>query len=388
MTAAMRVLLVDDEPRIVTAIQRLLRPHREKWDVSVATSGDEALALMAAAPFDAVISDMRMPVMDGATFLGIAREKYPATMRVVLSGQTDAETTRRVLPIAHQFLSKPTERTELLATLERVVMLHAEIDDPKVREAIGGVDALPTLPAVCAELGAVLAKEQTTVADIARVVEGEPAIVAKLLQVVNSPFFGARRRIASVTDAVAYLGTDQLETIVLAVAMVSALPPRTPHFDAKAFSEHSVAVARRALQIPEGRELADTSFAAGLLHDVGKLAMAATMPALYDRIASKCQESGLAFEEAEIELGSCGHARIGATLLELWGLPFDIVEAVLRHGAPVAQEGGTLRAADAVYLAQRLIGASAATFDNDADRAYLGRIGQLERLPVLLAIGA
>jgi HD-like signal output (HDOD) protein/CheY-like chemotaxis protein len=388
MSPALRVLLVDDEPRVVSAVQRLLRPYSEKWSVSGATSAHDALALMEEAPFDVVVSDMRMPVMDGATFLTIARQKYPAMMRIVLSGQTDAEAASRVLPVAHQFLSKPTERAELLETLERVAMLHTEISDPRVRAAIGGIDALPSLPAVCAELTALLASEDASVPAIAHLVEGEPAIVAKLLQVVNSPFFGARRRIASVADAVAYLGTEQLKNIVYTVAIVSSLPARAALFEAGAFHDHSVAVARSAWRVAGSRELADTSFAAGLLHDVGKLVMASTMPALYDRIASMCGETGASFDEAEVALGSCGHARLGATLLELWGLPFEVIEGVLQHGAAPATGGTTLRTADTVYLAHRLVGATDGSFESDADRTYLTRLGQLARVPELVAMSA
>jgi HD-like signal output (HDOD) protein/ActR/RegA family two-component response regulator len=386
--AALRVLLVDDEPRIVSGLQRLLRPHRDRWSVSVATSAQDALALMAEAPFDVVVSDMRMPVMDGAAFLTVAREKYPAMMRVVLSGQTDAEATSRVLPVAHQFLSKPTERATLIETLERVWMLHTEIEDPRVRAAIGGIDALPTLPAVCAQLTALLASEDASVSAIAHLVEGEAAIVAKVLQVVNSPFFGARRRISSVREAVSYLGTEQLKNIVLTVAIVSSLPARAAHFDAAAFQDHSITIARVAGLVAADRALADTSFAAGLLHDVGKLAMASTMPELFDAISRACKATGRSFEDVELELGGCGHARLGATLLHLWGIPFDVVEAVLYYGRAPAMSGTKLESWDAVHLAHRIVGAAGTGIGDDADHAYLSRLGQLPRLPELRAMGA
>jgi HD-like signal output (HDOD) protein len=239
---------------------------------------------------------------------------------------------------------------------------------------------------VCGELTALLANEDASVAAIARLVEGEAAIVAKLLQIVNSPFFGARRRISSVKDAVAYLGTEQLKNIVLTVAIVSCLPVRAAHFDAPGFHDHSISVARAAWLVAGARELADISFAAGLLHDVGKLAMASTMPDLFDAIASTCASTGRSFEEVESEMGSCGHARLGATLLDLWGIPFDVVEAVLYHGGAPAVAGTALRSWDAVYVGHRLVGASAAAFGSDADCAYLERLGQLGRLAELRAM--
>jgi hypothetical protein len=255
-----------------------------------------------------------------------------------------------------------------------------------VRAAIGSIDALPSLPAVCGELTALLASEDATVAAIARLVEGEAAIVAKLLQVVNSPFFGARRRIASVKDAIAYVGTEQLKNIVLTVAIVSCLPVRARHFDAAAFHDHSVSVARMAWRVAVERELADTSFAAGLLHDVGKLAMASTMPALFDSIATRCEATGRSFEEEEEELGGCGHARLGAALLDLWGIPIDVVEAVTYYGSAPARDGTTLRSWDAVHLAHRLVVPSGPRLEGADDCAYLSRVGQLGRIAELNAM--
>ena len=356
--------------------------------MTIATSARDALELMAKAPFDVIVSDMRMPVMDGASFLTIAREKYPATMRVVLSGQTDAATTIRALPVAHQFLSKPADPILLLETLERVALMKREIADPSVRSAIGSIGALPCLPAVCHELTAMLARDDVSMQAIANVVEGDPGIVAKLLQVVNSSFFGVRRRIASVVDAVSYLGTEQLKNVVVSVAIASCLPPKAARFDAGAFHRHSLEVARLARAVAGHTEIQDTSVASALLHDVGKLAMASTMPLLFDAVTLRQEEAGASFEDVEAEMGSCGHARLGACLLDLWGIPFAVVEGVLHAAKAPSLESAGVHTWDAVHLAHRLLAQGAAAFDNDADRRYLARIGIADRMPALFATAA
>ena len=383
MTTARRVLLVDDEPRIVAGLQRLLRPHRALWDVAVATSAHDALAMLEERSFDVIVSDMRMPEMDGAAFLKIAREKYPATMRIVLSGQTDASAAQRVVPVAHQFLSKPTDPAVLLETLRRVADTRNEIADPRVHAAVGGIDALPSRPSICHELLELVSSEDSAVDALARVIQREPAIVLKLLQVVNSSFFGLRRRICSVVEAVTYLGTERLKNLVMSLSIVGSLPPRATLFDTEAFHRHSLAVARGARVVAAGCESAETSFVAALLHDVGKLVMASTMPEIYDEVAARAAEARTSFEEAERELGGFGHVKVGACLLELWGLPFPVVEAIVAQQRAPSIDGAGLRSWDAVHVAHRLVESD--PFESEEDRAYLERIGVRDRLPELLA---
>ncbi|HVH45561.1 MAG TPA: response regulator [Labilithrix sp.] len=389
MNPARKVLLVDDEPRIVAGLQRLLRPHRALWDVSVATSATTALEILESNTFDVVVSDMRMPVMDGASFLSVVKDRFPATMRIVLSGQTDANAAQRVVPIAHQFLSKPTDPVNLLEALRRVADMRREISDPRIHAAIGGIDKLPSLPSVCRELTELVSSEDSGVDAIARVVQREPAIVLKLLQVVNSSFFGIRRKICSVAEAVAYLGIERLKNLVMSLSIVNSLPPRAKRFDAVAFHNHSLAVATMTRKITEKGVLAETSFVAALLHEVGKLVMASSMPALYDEIATYSAKNGVSFEAAEEVMNTCGHVKIGACLLELWGLPFPVVEALVTHAKAPLLEGTGLQPCDAVHLAHRLIEPSSTPLGStDEDRNYLSRIGMLERLVDLLAFAA
>ena len=101
----MRVLFVDDEPRVLEAIERTLFQLEMDWDVSFAEGGPAALAELEKAHFDVVVSDMRMPGMDGAALLGEVCAKYPHVARIVLSGQTDEAAAFRVVKVAHQFLA-------------------------------------------------------------------------------------------------------------------------------------------------------------------------------------------------------------------------------------------------------------------------------------------
>ena len=121
----MRILFVDDEPRILDGLRRMLRSRRREWSLHFATSGDEALEQLADLPFDVIISDMRMPRMDGATLLGIVRESFPNVIRIVLTGHTEPEERAHAVPVAHQFLTKPCDPSLLQAAIDRARTLGA-----------------------------------------------------------------------------------------------------------------------------------------------------------------------------------------------------------------------------------------------------------------------
>ena len=373
------VLLVDDEPMIVAGLQRLLRPHREKWDVKTATSATEALELLETNAFDVIVSDMRMPIMDGAQFLAITKEKYPATMRLVLSGQTDESAALRVIMVAHQFLSKPTSTQELLASLDRVTMM-CETLDPEAQAAIGGLAGLPGIPAARRELSELLQRGASSVAKVSGIATTEPALAAKLLQIVNSGFFGPKQSISNVIDAVAALGSEQVGRI----AAASDIPQSSAskYFDATAFQNHCLSVAHLAKRLAGPGTLGETAFTAGLLHDVGKLAMAYTMPAVYDAIAARAAEENIPFEDAERALGLAGHAKVGACLLNLWGVPTEVVETVLRHCEAPNRAANVMDARDAVYVAHRLVLEPADAFESEDDRDYISRLGIEDRIRI------
>src|SRR5918912_3063921 len=135
----MRVLFVDDEPRVLDGLRRMLRTKRHQWQMRFAASGAEALAVLAGEPADVLVTDMRMPEMDGAALLAQVRERYPRIVRMVLSGHSDRDASMRALEVAHQFLNKPCDAATLTDTIERAVALHGQLDREAVRRAVGQV---------------------------------------------------------------------------------------------------------------------------------------------------------------------------------------------------------------------------------------------------------
>ena len=391
-----RVLFVDDETRILDGLQRMLRPLRNRWEMSFAPGGPEAMQALEGAPFDVVVTDMRMPEVDGAAVLHRVRDISPQTVRIVLSGQTDMATAVRTIRIAHQFLTKPCDADALRRVVERSLALRSLLDDETLRQAVGGVDALPSVPAVYAALEAVLMRPDSTLAGISAVVERDSALCAKVLQIVNSSFFGLPRQATRIEHAVNYLGVNVLRAVVLSHEVARAAGTDAPvlGFSLQAHQMHALLTAQLARTIMRGevRALADDAFMAGMLHDIGELILAVRTPDLWTQLQAEARTIGVSLAAAEHRRGGASHATVGAYLLGLWGLPFHIVEAVAHHHTPSQVEGGTLDVLTAVHVADGLLHelSEAETVDTlqasgrgapYIDEAYLATIGRLDQLP-------
>src|SRR5262245_1517503 len=214
-------MFVDDEVQVLRGLQTVLRRDQNRWDLTFALGSDVALSEMRAKTFDVVISDMRMPGMDGAELFRVIKREWPATVRIMLSGESDRASIARALPVLHQFIAKPCEAATLHAVIERTVRVTAA--DALVRAAIGGVEKLPTPSRLYFELSHLASSPTATVTQVANVISEDPAMSAKILQLVNSAFFSIARHTASVSAAVAYLGVDLIRYLALTQAIFDAV---------------------------------------------------------------------------------------------------------------------------------------------------------------------
>lgn len=388
-----RILFVDDEPMILAGLRRLLRPQRERWDMSFAGSGAEALALLESKPFDAVVTDMRMPAMDGAKLLELVRERYPATIRIVLSGYFESDAAMRAVPVAHQFLAKPCDPEKLHEAIERSCGFAGMLPDAALRRIVGAVGRLPTLPRTTALLTEALEKPDVPLSEIGRIVEHDVGITAKLLQLVNSAFFCLPYHVTSVRRAVSCLGLDTLKHLVLSVELFHTLQPRYPiaGFSMESFEEHSHLAARIAARLPGPEPVVSAGVVASVLHDAGKLVLASRLPEEFERALEESRARQLPLHIVEQERMGTTHAEIGAYLLGLWGLSGALVDAVSRHHRPVASpaDGAGLSVLAIAHIADGLAweaplvkaGEPASAWTDLLDHAYLGGIGAEAELP-------
>ena len=203
-----RLLFVDDEPHVIEGLRRMMRRLRDQWEVHTALSGEEALRIMAETPADVVVSDMRMPHMNGVELLNRIARQYPEAVRLILSGHTDREVIMQSAIVAHQFLAKPCDAETLVNTLHRAKRVRELLSSPSIRDVVGRTMQLPCLSSTYEELMHVLGTEGSTVRDVAAVVAKDLILTARVMQLVNSSFFVKPRPMDSIVDAVSYLGLD------------------------------------------------------------------------------------------------------------------------------------------------------------------------------------
>jgi putative nucleotidyltransferase with HDIG domain len=351
-----RILFVDDEPKILEALQRMLRPQRNEWEMAFAPGGEAALAMLEAESFDVIVSDMRMPGVDGAALLETVREKYPGMLRVILSGYTELEASFRAVPVAHQFLLKPCDPDALRIAIERATSLLQALNSKMLTGLVGSLQDLPSVPRAFAELRDALSDPETSLERVVKIVEQDVAICAKVLQLVNSAFFGVTREVSDIRTAVSYLGISILQNLVLSLEAFRCFQPNKsiPGFSLEQFHEHSQLAAKIAAAAPGKSKAGGVAVGAALLHDIGKLVIAERAPQPFARAIRGAQEEKRPLYAVEEQLIGVSHAEVGAYLLSLWGLPYPLVEAVAHHHHPGRVPHDKLGVVPVVYLCNLL----------------------------------
>ena len=383
-----RILFVDDEPMILQGIQHSLRGMRAEWEVSLANSGAEALETMAQAPFDVVITDMRMPGMDGAQLLDVVKVRFPRTVRIILSGQSDRETILRSVGPSHQYLSKPCDLDELKQRLRRAFALRDMLNDTHLKEVIGRLKTVPSLPALYVAVTEALRSSDSSITDIGNLIAQEMGMSAKVLQLVNSAFFGLSNRVSSPRQAVLLIGIENLKALVLSVQVFSDLGGHLTR-ELGFLWNHSMSTASFAKAIARvelsSSGVREDAFTAGLLHDVGRLVLASAFGAEYREVLKRAAEPGVLLASCEGDAFGCTHNGVGAYLLGLWGLTDSIVEAVAWHHQPVHAQPNSFSALIAVHAADYYDNQMHIhPFSNETsgmDEALLDQIGLQRQLP-------
>lgn len=355
MTDRPHILFVDDELPMLSGLRRMLRAQRDRWDMSFAEGGEEALAVLNSRRCDVVVSDFRMPGMDGAGLLQVVRDKYPGSARLILSGHTDETDLLKVILLAHQFVHKPCGENELVSAIERVLSLRPTLANANVRREIAGIEFLPSPPSALRDLLAALESEDASPRSVAESLTQDPAATAKILQLVNSCGTGLSHHVSDMTQAVSLLGLRNVRALVLLHDLVRDFsPPITTRVDwVGDLTRHSVETSRLARALSNGAPWEEDAFAAGLLLEIGQLVLASCRPDAFAVHFSAWLEGEGTLNEIEARTFGVNHAAAGAYLLGLWGLPFPVIEAVATHTAPpealdTSSVGATVRLAHRV----------------------------------------
>jgi putative nucleotidyltransferase with HDIG domain len=381
-----RIIFVDDEVNVLQAMRRTLHVMRQEWSMEFSSSGPAALEELAKSPADVIVSDMRMPGMDGWQLLTEAKKLYPQMVRLVLSGHADPSSIMRSVGVAHQYLAKPCESEALKAAISRTHRLKDLLSSDRLAQLVGHVGMLPSAPKAFQEILACLQQPNASMADAAQIIGNDVAMTANVIKLVNSAFFGSRQPITTASRAVAYLGLDILGALVLGhSAFKSGVTTGIAEFSLERLWQHSLDVAMAARAIALHEKLSPTqveeAFLAGMLHDVGKVVFATRPAAASDDPSDSVKE-----RTAQMETH---HAEVGAYLLGLWGFPNSIVEAVAFHHAPRQSGGDGLTLPRLIHIVDRLVHQRGEECSGHVERGLepdlLEKLKLVERWPEWLA---
>lgn len=354
-----RILFVDDEPLLLEVIEARYSGRLDEWELSFAADGEEALKKMFEKPFDVIVADMNMPGMSGIELLTLVMQRHPHTTRIMLSGQADRQKSLQTVGTAHQYISKPCNFEELEAAIDAAIRQRGLLTSEALKKLVSQMQSLPSIPQLYLELVEELQSENPSIVRISDVISRDIGMCTKMLQLVNSAFFGLPRKIANPEEAVSYLGVETVKALVLYLHIFSLyerVKLRGFSFDKLWSHCWSTGVIARKIGQLERVPMVDSDelFITGLLHDVGKLVLVTGLPTQYQEALDLKEREGLSDYVAEMVVFGASHADVGAYLLGQWGLPKGIVEGVAGHHLPASEGAEGICPANVVHVANWL----------------------------------
>jgi HD-like signal output (HDOD) protein/CheY-like chemotaxis protein len=387
-----RILFVDDDVMTLRGLKRSVDEYSEEWQVDFAPSGLEALTKLSQHPFDAVVTDMHMPGMDGVQLLSAVSRQMPEVLRFVLSGNTSDVQILKSTRLVHQMIPSPCDIGKIYGIVERACRLRDMLADPHLLGVITGIKTLPSVPLLYNKLVKELQSEDSSAQTVGEIIAQDAAMTAKILQLVNSAFFGLSDNVSSPQRAVTLLGLNTIKALVLGIQVFSEFHGRKGlPISVDAIWKHSLMVSGLAASIakklnfsPQEREDVRVS---GVLHDIGVL--------LYFKIPyltpqTFFNKNGTISPETEYQVLGTSHAEMGGYLLGIWGLPITIVEAVAFHHAPWQQIANSAGIVDVLYVANGLLNMckfeKEVAYSGYIDIDYLRQVGFADHLDEWLAM--
>lgn len=329
------ILFVDDDPTLLSGLQRMLRPMRTDWAMTFVSDSSEAVQTMNSTCFDVVVTDMRMPTVDGAKLLAEVRNLCPHSVRIVLSGQAELEIVLRAVEHAHQYISKPCDAEVLKEIIKQACALKGVISNIALKDFIAQIRCLPVDSTKYHAVRAALESGSHDLDELGSLFAADLGMATKLLQLVNSSFFTSTRA-PTCHDAVKVLGLDLLTELVLRVGIFADCETHSvSHLVISSLNEHSIRAAQLVKEQAQSAGMAGPELAhyemAGFLHDVGRLVLATFARAHYEELSSQHFESWSELLAAERQMFGASHQDVGAYFLRLWGFEEGVVQSAAAH---------------------------------------------------------
>jgi HD-like signal output (HDOD) protein len=384
-----RVLFVEGDEKLRAALPALLEERSSRWEAFAVSTAAEALRELAARPHEAIVTNIKLPDGNGVELLNKAGQQFPRVARLLRCGPEDKALLRGFVGLPPLRVTKERKAAELESALACSLLVNSWTEDDSLKKLLPRMQKLPTMPELYTQVMAKLASPDSALDDVGKLIARDPALTARMLQMVNSPAMGLPSPVAGAVEAVLHLGVERVRAMILiANASLQFDVDQCRGFSQGVLWQHSIATATlaHAITLEETHDavLAGQAFSAGILHDVGKLLFAANLTEEYGRTISTATQQKLTAWEAERLAFGASHAELGACLLGTWGLPLGVLRAIAWHHTPGLSDDGAFSILTAVHAANALAhGGQEKSADADdslrLDRNYLKRLGLAER---------
>jgi putative nucleotidyltransferase with HDIG domain len=367
------VLFIGGNPVWFHQAERDIYCLQPTWLCQRAENGARALDLMQSASFDALVLDGR--AVNETDLQGDLQEKIRRSICLVRCDVSDRSAIARWNRSGITPVPEDGDAAALVAGLTRARRLRDWMAERAVQKLLSLVHKLPAVPRLHAQVTEQLRLPDASIRTVALLISQDPVMSAKILQVANSAFFGRAQEVNDAADAVMVLGTERVRSLILLAGVFSQYgDARSACFSPETIWDHSLQVAMfaRAIAFAETKDarMAETAFTAGLLHDIGKLILAANVPEMYGAVQRVQASKKVSQQEAEQIMLGTTHAELGACLLGTWGLPLQILEAIAWHHVPERSTDNGLTLLAAVHVAN--VFAHADSQDGASDPIKLG----------------
>jgi len=386
------ILLAVADPQALVDITQALG---QAWEATSVSNEADALAQLEQRSFDVLLVDFNLGSPDARQLLNQAWEKRPETIRCLLAYEADLALVAAYVSGPHEVLPKPVEPASLKSRIESVVAPHDSNCNPSGGDPGTGTSASPAVPAVYAEVLKALDSPSVTKRQVGEIIAGDTALTSEVLRLTDSAHLGLPRDITDPVEAVEALGLETVKALVMALRFLAEHSQLQPgYMSLEQLWQHSTNVAQLAWDLmlfeTKDRVLAAEALVAGLLHDLGKVVLAANFDDLYGRVHALARKQPVSLWDIEKEMFGADHGEIGACLVGMWNMPSSVVEAAALHHEPPLGEHQHLTPLAAVHIANVL---EHQFQPGDEFRvapaintAFLNELGLLQRLPVWRAV--
>ena len=332
----MRILLVDDETRLLDSTRRAIRLERPAWAVFTACGGEEAIQVLRDRDIDVLVTDMLMPGMDGAALLRQARQLNPGTVRLILSGHAGRDLIQSCEASFHQFLGKPVDPDAFIRVIESFEIAPEDLKTANARRLVAGLERVPSLPSLYAELTHLLTEPDPSLEAVSLIVQRDLGMASKILKLANSCYISSERKVNDLCQALDLVNLEVLKQAILVHGALEVARDLQPSgLDLAGLWEHSAAVGRAAATLSEaegqGPQVVSACYSAGLLHDIGRVVLAGESELAYQGCLDLERAEQQPLSLVELEAYGTDHPTVGAELLHLWGLDPALCRAVASH---------------------------------------------------------